>query len=736
MRVDPIRGRRSSVRIPSLRFPGRACALWLGWVVLAGCDGTEDTAGHEGDDTGGDDTAGDTGIECPGFERIEGPGPAAAEGSLQPLRLAVLGDVEGREIGLSDAGSKGSALAGPVRAVVGGGEVTFDGIAVAGTGLLRLSVDPGAGCPVVGPLAEVLVGTRVETEPTYLPTARSGAAYVEALPAEVSLSEPAPPGLEVSGGEVSGIPEAVGAFLFEAAAWGQEREVRRLLVHLPVLPGDDADLPAIEDEPSENGPFDVDSLTLTIPTIVTQAGTLHDVAVRVAYPTDGDGDAAEGVFGVVAFHHAAHSPSTIYDRYTDLHDRWASHGLVVASVDASGAIAGTYQSWDNLHDLSTVQLGLVDLLRRDPGPILEGHLDTDRIFVSGHSRGGAASLISLWRDPALGGAVCFEPVSPVQTPYQDWGDPDGNGDRPYPVRPILLLAGSRDADEPWPLVDTAWDQTVGPTLFATLMGANHEDTFDEDTPGTDTSASTIPVAARHDLDQHFSVAFLARFGAIGDPAGDLSMERLLFGPESLSSDLSAEGVAVHGRRYLASTLRIDDFQGDGAENLLGGTNAGSGLAIDTNEAPYDEGLAAAWRSADVIDVIGRWSVARHLAWSDPEAELRFELSPDGAPADLTERSTLALRVQRDCPPPGYGACPDEEADFEVVLGDASGCEVAVLVSEGMGVLGIIGRHWQDSLLPLDAFAPVDLARATTITFRFDAIGIAEGDLWVDDLRVE
>ncbi len=730
--------------VPDLLHRGRpGWRLAVPALLLAGCaphapdpigpddTGTEDTAP---DDTGHGDTGADA---CPGFEVLEGPEPAAAAGPLDSLRLAVTGEGgSGWEVALTDAGSEDASLVRPVRATVDGATVSFEGIEVEGAGRLRLSVDPGRGCPIEGPLAEVLVGSTMQTEAVFLPTARLGVDFGAPLPAEPVLAEPAPPGLEVTGPAVVGSPEEAGVFRFAAAAWGEGGAVRRLLVHLAVLPRDDADLPSPAAIPSEDGPWPVDSLALTIPTIHTGAGTLRDVAVRVAYPSDGSGAAAEGRFAAVAFHHAAHSPATIYDRYTDLHDRLASHGLIVASVDASAAISGTAQSWENLWDLSTVQLALVDLVREDPGPVLEGHVDPDRVFVSGHSRGGAASLISLWRDPGLNGAVCYEPVSPIQTPSQDWTDPEANGDRPYPVRPILLFAGSLDADEPWPLVDTAWEQTVGPSVFVTLMGANHEDTLDADTPGYDTSASTIPVEARHDLDQHYTVAFLARFGALDDPAGDLSMERPLFGPEALSSDLSEEGVAVHVRRYLASALAFDDFQGDARENLVGGANAGADLDVDANEEPYAEGLAAAWRGSDVIEAIGDWAVARHLAWSDPSAELWLALSPDGSPLDLSAQRTLVLRVQRDCPPPGWGGCPDVEADFDVVLRDASGHEASVPVSEGMGDLGVVGRFWQSSLLPLDAFAGVDLAAVTAVVLRFDLLGLEEGDLWVDDLGVE
>ena len=68
----------------------------------------------------------------------------------------------------------------------------------------------------------------------------------------------------------------------------------------------------------------------------------------------------------------------------------------------------------------------------DPTSDLFGAVDSDRVFVSGHSRGGGASLISLWERPSLMGAVCFEQVSPLQAPNQDWDDPARNGNRPSP----------------------------------------------------------------------------------------------------------------------------------------------------------------------------------------------------------------------------------------------------------------------------------------------------------------
>ena len=76
------------------------------------------------------------------------------------------------------------------------------------------------------------------------------------------------------------------------------------------------------------------------------------------------------------------------------------------------------------------------------------------------------------------GAVCFEQVSPLQAPNQDWDDPARNGNRPFPERPVLIFSAANDLDEAWPLVDSAFDQLTGPSTLVTLHGTNHEYTYD------------------------------------------------------------------------------------------------------------------------------------------------------------------------------------------------------------------------------------------------------------------
>ena len=525
------------------------------------------------------------------------------------------------------------------------------------------------------------------------------------------------------------MPEIAAASTFEAAALEGE-DVVRYHVQLPVFPSDDA-LQAAPGAASDPGPWATDSAAWVVPSIPTSSGVAHDVAVRVAYPVDGAGAVAEGPFPLIVFHHAAHSPPDLYDAYTTLHDHWASWGYLVASVDGSALVYAS-QSWENLTDMSRYQLGAMDLLldeSADPSSALYGRIDPDQVWVAGHSRGGGASLISLWREPSLAGALCFAQVSPLQTPSQDWDDPDGNGDRAFPARPILFLAAGDDLDEPWPLPHSAYDQTVGPTLFVVEHGTNHEWTYDEGTPGAVTSGSDISWDERHALDQAYSTAFLERFAR-----ADLRWEGALFGADALSSTLSGRGVSAVQHRSLADELTIDDFSGDADENGLGGANTSDGLTVDENAAPYTEGLEAAGRGSTQIARIDAWTQGRHLGWTE-DAALRLDLTPDGEGLDLSAQRALTLRVAAPCDPPP-GDCPEVDPPLEIALIDASGAERTLDATEGMGALGVVGRHYSQVILPLDAFLPVDLGAVVAVELRMSAATDPDDELWVEDVRVE
>lgn len=707
------------------------------FAVLLGCEpvkvlpeGDSDGGGEEviGETAAPDDTQ-DTASStpCPGLSAAQLPSPAQLTGLLDPI--VILTDADDGTLLTAVAGEGSVAIGGTLTAEVVSGEARLEAVEALEPGLLSIDVAIEGCAPAltVGPL---VVGEGMRSEPVFLPGARVGSEYAEITTWEAVDQAALPDGLRFSDGWLTGAPEREGAWGFEAAAREGE-DVVRYTAQLAVFPSDDhlEDAPS---EPSEPGAYDAGSLDLSVPTVTTSRGTSRDVAVRVAFPADAEGSAAEGPFPLIVFHHAAHSPSQIYDDYTALHDHWASHGYVVASVDGAELVSAS-QSWQNLTDMSTFQLAAMDLLldaHEDPGNPLYGRLDPDRIFVAGHSRGGGASLISLWREPALMGALCFAQVSPLQTPSQDWDDPEGNGDRAFPTRPILFLAAGDDLDEPWPLPHSAYDQTSGPTVFVVEHGTNHEWTYDEGTPGSVTSPSDISWEERHALDQAYSTAFLERFAR-----SDLSWESALFAAPALSSTLSDRGVSVIGRRNLDTELSVDDFSGSAVENLLGGANEGEGLSADENAAPYTDGLEAAGRGREQIDRIDAWTGARRLGWDSEDATLRFLLTPDGEGLDLGDHRALSLRLSAPCDPPP-GDCDAVSPDVSIVLIDAAGGEQTVDLADSMGALGVVGRHWGQAIVPLDDFLPVDLSRVVALELRFLAAIAPDDALWLDDPRFE
>ena len=56
--------------------------------------------------------------------------------------------------------------------------------------------------------------------------------------------------------------------------------------------------------------------------------------------------------------------------------------------------------------------------------------------------------------------------------------------------------------------------------------------------------------------------------------------------------------------------------------------------------------------------------------------------------------------------------------------------------QDLGALGVVGRHYSQVILPLDAFLPVDLGAVVAVELRMSAATEPDDELWVEDVRVE
>ncbi|MFL1378755.1 alpha/beta hydrolase family protein [Nocardiopsis protaetiae] len=136
--------------------------------------------------------------------------------------------------------------------------------------------------------------------------------------------------------------------------------------------------------------------------------------------------------------------------YRELLLHWASHGFIVAA-------ANTPQS-----NLGISMRAGIDLLTRrdaDPGSVFHGRVDLENIGASGHSQGGAASII-VGADPRV------DTIVPVQPgPLADIDGVHG---------PALLLSGQRDSIV-FPVLVRAFynDADHIPAVYGEVRGADH-----------------------------------------------------------------------------------------------------------------------------------------------------------------------------------------------------------------------------------------------------------------------
>lgn len=136
--------------------------------------------------------------------------------------------------------------------------------------------------------------------------------------------------------------------------------------------------------------------------------------------------------------------------YRDLLLHWASHGFVVAA-------ANTPQSNPGI----SMRAGIDMLTRRDadPGSVFHGRVDLENIGASGHSQGGAASIV-VGADPRV------DTVVPIQP------GPLADIDRVH--GPVLLLAGQRDSIVLPALVRAFYhDADHIPAVYGEVRGADH-----------------------------------------------------------------------------------------------------------------------------------------------------------------------------------------------------------------------------------------------------------------------
>jgi dienelactone hydrolase len=572
-------------------------------------------------------------------------------------------------------------------------------------------------------------GARART--VWLPGARVGSPYLaraDASPAEFSLLRgDLPPGLRLQPtGEIHGRPLEARIGRFDVFATpGDDAEPPTLLrAFMPVYPAVEAPAEAL-DAIDGDGPFQVDTLDEPLP--VPSRGTSE--RLRIYYPRQrSDGAVPAGRLPPVVFHHGAapYDPAlpTLYDHYDHLLRRWASHGFIVATIDAAslvwnrGRLVGA--SLNNLGAMSENQRAAMARLRADdsrPDHPLAGHVNNERVIAAGHSRGGGAAIITAATEPSVIGAILIKPLDPVTT---EGGEKMWNV--ALPRKPMLLIVGGNDADVPYPMVDFVYERRAAPMAAVTVVGGTHFSSADTAVPDEPGATAGVPRPAEWAITNAYAVAFL-KYAA----RGELGYAPLLFGRDGLSTALSQAGVYRRSDRAM-NALVVDDFQDDTAgRNSLDLPIAEAGLDWSGDEPslltavrklPDDYAFYKLFYGQPANEV---WSGAHRLTWSTPGAVYGSDL---GA-LDAGGRQTFAFRARTD-----DGVFDAGKLSLRLV--DGAGKTVLLPAAE-VGRRGI-GERFSDVLvsLPPAAAAGLDLTALARVELVLDGAG----SLLIDDLRFE
>ncbi len=606
------------------------------------------------------------------------------------------------------------AASGPIRVTGGttevttvGGIATFDDIEVGGSGLGVLRVTTaGTDCPVDDlEVSAIAVGDVFDGPPIHLPSARVGVPYAETFGAmdERYLHGALPPGLAVSAGQLTGVPTETGAWRVEVFR-AVDTEIERVELAIAVFPNHDPELAEPED-PSAPGPHPVGVTAWTLPTVTTSTGALSDVAVRVAYPSDGASGLADGVFGAVVFLPTVADPPATYDLYTELHDHWASHGFVVLSVDSS-ALAAEPLDAEALEDHRRLALTALDALRAEAASSTSaffGGVDLDRVFLAGHGRGGGGALLAARDEPGVAGVLTFAPVlAEVLAASGTRAPPD-----PMPIRPGLVIVAERDRVVPWPNADMAGSLLTGPAAVVTIRDTNHLDALDAASPHVPLTTSGLPRADRRAVERRYTTAFLRRFAY-----DEIGFEATLFMERGQTSGDTA--VVVRARRYTGTAVPVEVVGSVGWSPYEDALLA-MGVGLAESRLPFLDGAHGIALAADgqIGASLGRESF------------------------DVADRRRVVFDVLRECPPPPADpvvdddVCPPVELPIAVGLTDLDGVQSYVPARPD----AVVGRHWRTVALDLADFA-VDPGRLARVVIRRESADPVDERLWIRDLRFE
>ena len=440
------------------------------------------------------------------------------------------------------------------------------------------------------------------------------------------------------------------------------------------------------------------------PTIRT--GDLKDKELYVTYPTlenpleTGVVTVPAGKLPVVVFAHANNDRvCSIFERYRNLHNHWASWGFVVVAVDGTDTNCNR-GSRENIQLRSDAQIAALEEVLSWTEATFQGlTVDENHVFFSGHSRGGGASFVSAERYPLTRGVMTLQGVDLTSF---------GFGNEVLGDYPVLGISASDDKDLKYPHPDLMEDQLGGEYTWVTLFDAIHGYTADS-VPLKDADDPQVEREVQQAGTFFFTTAFLDRHTDLSlDWPKEFTSAFLLdpHGAERVASEAYPPGAALRWRRDVEH-IWVDTFENPSAtENLLGGEVEVEGL----------EAQVVKTYRPDENPRTGRFSKASALRLkADEEGKYTTHMSE---PVVLQNRWSIDARIK-------LGVDSELEA-LKLVVVTTEG-EIELNALEFIGPMPL--TKWYTQLrVPIEDDFPETIE---VLALRFE---LKSGEVFVDDLR--
>lgn len=415
-----------------------------------------------------------------------------------------------------------------------------------------------------------------------------------------------PAGLSLNGtsGAITGTPTTAGSYEFDIYASLPGGQAQMMRCALAVFSAAETEIAngqsfTAAGPHTTTGPIgETYTFTSSYDNIAYPQGTSFNCRIQYYYPNWATAPSPAPVM----LHHRGRGFNMV--DYDVLGAHVASYGIIFVTIedyqsfyDGGGSGQAPNSTYDSVAErghesASAFQEGVMQWIvakNSQSGHALQNRVDVEKIFMSGHSRGGGATHSSHVRSqPFMWNGTQRQNINIRGTIYfmafdmRYFSSPIAGSSTVYPVPtpqprlPSLLIAAENDGDLIYPICDQLIDRATGPTTFATIYGGCHA--FLSDAGTYDASSAYITRAQQQARMFNLVIAFIKRWANL-----DLSLEGLLYNNEKAGSS----EVGICAWRNMVERVVVDDHQGGNKNvNTLGGANTLSSGSWSTSASIY------------------------------------------------------------------------------------------------------------------------------------------------------